>query len=244
MGSARAFGSPPGPTMSAAVASQPNIWKPQFIPGKRFFRLFISHTHPHARDVNLLSAALSAHGVAAFVAHDAIQPTKQWLDVIVQALRECEALAAYLTSDFHNSEWTDQEVGAAIARDLLVFPLRLDVNPYGFIGRYQAMHAAGKDPNDLASEIANVLHADPLTRDAMAEVVVDRFVHSHSYDNARANLKRLESLAADVWTPSLAKAVDEGVAANDQISQAVIGFDPNTKNVGDEALKLVAPLLS
>jgi hypothetical protein len=109
---------------------------------------------------------------------------------------EARHLAAYLTSDFHDSEWTDQEVGAALARGLLVFPLRVDVNPYGFIGRYQAMHAAGKDPHGLAKEIASVLHSDPLTRFAMAEVVVDRFVHSYSYDDARANLKRLQTLSA------------------------------------------------
>src|SRR5207253_1426333 len=83
------------------VATESAIWKPALQTGTRFFRLFISHTHAYRRDVGLLASALSAHGVAAFVAHDAIQPTKQWLDVIVQALKECEALAAWLTSDFH-----------------------------------------------------------------------------------------------------------------------------------------------
>ena len=63
------------------MASDSGIWTPSLQPGTRFFRLFLSHTHPHRREVGLLSSALSAHGVAAFVAHDAIQPTKEWQDV-------------------------------------------------------------------------------------------------------------------------------------------------------------------
>jgi hypothetical protein len=70
----------------------------------------------------------------------------------------------------------------------------------------------------------------------MAEAVVDRFVHAYSYDDARGGLHRLQTLPSDVWTPDLGKAVQEAVAANDQINQAVIGFDADARNVGDEAL--------
>jgi hypothetical protein len=185
--------------MRPAMGSLPTIWQPQvFFAGKRFFRLFISHTHTHRHEVGLLSAALARHGVAGFVAHNAIPPTREWQEVIVQALKECEALAARLTADFHGSEWTDQEVGAAVARDLLVFPLKVDVNPHGFIGRYQAMDAPDKDPHALAAEIADELRTNPLTRRAMAEAVVDRFVHAYSYDDARGGLHRLQTLPSDV----------------------------------------------
>jgi TIR domain-containing protein len=232
------------PTMPP-MAMASGIWKPALLPGTRFFRLFVSHTHQHRQEVGLLSAALSAHGVAAFVAHDAIQPTNEWQDVIVQGLRECEALSAYLTDDFHASDWTDQEVGAAVERGLLVFPLRVDVNPYGFIARYQAMDArAGKDPHVLAREIAEVLRADPRTRSAMAEVAVDRFVHSYSYASARMNFEHLQGIAPDLWTPEMADAVQRAVGSNDQISQAHVGYEPNVRSVGDEALKLVAAAIA
>jgi TIR domain len=108
---------------SLAVASTSDIWQPFFL-GGRTFRLFISHTSAHKGEVGLLSSALSAHGIAGFVAHTSINPTEAWQDVIVRALGECEALAAYLTADFPQSRWTDQEVGAAVVRDLLVLPLR------------------------------------------------------------------------------------------------------------------------
>ena len=163
----------------------------------------------------------------------------------MQALKECEALAAYLTTDFMRVTGRIKRSGEAVARGLLVFPLRVDVNPYGFIGRYQAMDArAGKDPHALAREIAGVLRTDLRTRSAMAEVTVDRFVHSYSYDNARANLERLQSLAPDLWTPGMAQAVQQAVASNDQINQATVGFDQNARSVRDEALKLAVPNLN
>ncbi|MGE5433343.1 MAG: TIR domain-containing protein [Candidatus Doudnabacteria bacterium] len=127
------------------MATVSNVWQPEFMQG-RFFRLFVSHTSAHRQAVGALRAALLPHGVLAFVAHDAIQPTQEWLDVIVRALREAEALAAYLTGDFHDSPWTDQEVGAAVGRELLVLPLKVDQDPYGFIGRSRSPNC--RDPSN------------------------------------------------------------------------------------------------
>jgi hypothetical protein len=42
----------------------------------------------------------------------------------------------------------------------------------------------------------------------------------------------------------MAQAVQQAVVSNDQINQAVVGFDQNARNVGDEALKLAAPFLN
>jgi hypothetical protein len=57
---------------------------------------------------------------------------------IEKALRTCDGLATYLTSDFSASVWTDQEVGYCLARNVAIVPIRIDVNPYGFVGKYQA----------------------------------------------------------------------------------------------------------
>lgn len=134
-----------------------------------------------------------------------------------------EALAAYLTDDFPQSRWTDQEVGAAVVRDLLVLPLRVDIDPYGFIGRIQAMPARGIDAHVLADRIATALRAHPSTRATMAEVTVGRFVKSYSYDDARANYQRIQQLPADAWTPELAASVRHALVENDQLSEAYIG---------------------
>ena len=208
------------------MASVGDIWQPRFSAGDRYFRLFISHTSAYKREVGLLSSALSAHGIAGFVAHDSISPTEAWQDVIVRALRECEALAAYLTDDFPRSDWTDQEVGAAVVRDLLVLPLRVDINPYGFAGRIQAMPAKGVDPHLLAGRIADTLRVHPNTKAAMAEAVINRFVHSDSFDDARDNFARLRQVPADAWTQELANSVRQALVDNGQLEDARVGDQP------------------
>ncbi len=78
-------------------------------------------------------------GVDTFVAHDDIEPTREWQDAIEAALRTCDALCALMTSDFIESKWCDQEVGFAIARRKLVVAVKLGTDPYGFIAKYQAV---------------------------------------------------------------------------------------------------------
>jgi hypothetical protein len=70
--------------------------------------------------------------------------------------------------------------------------------------------------------------------------VVDRFVKSPSWNDARANLKRLEQLPRDVWTPTLVDAVRQGAADNTEIQDADIGF--GRSSVGAEALNLMPDL--
>lgn len=228
------------------MTSTANIWRqPTMLrPAGRYFRLFLSHTSAHKHEVRLLSSALSAHGIAGFVAHEAIQPLQEWQNVIAQALLDCEALAAYLTSDFHSSIWTDQEVGAALGRQLLVLPLKVEIDPYGFIGRYQAMNApAGSDPHALAAEIAAILRTHPLTKAAMAEAVVDRFVRSTGWNDARDNLNRLRRVPRDAWTSDLVASVKQAVADNEEIKGADVRVGgANAATVADEALKLVSTL--
>jgi hypothetical protein len=74
----------------------------------------------------------------------------------------------------------------------------------------------------------------------MAEAVVDRFVHSYSWNNARDNLKRLQQLPLDVWTPQLAHAVKQAATGNNEVKDADIGFGHSS--VGAEAVALVNSL--
>jgi hypothetical protein len=73
----------------------------------------------------------------------------------------------YLTRDFHPSYWTDQEVGVALARAVLVLPIRRGSTPYGFMGKYQALDGRNKDARDLASEIDSILVRHRLTKDRL-----------------------------------------------------------------------------
>lgn len=48
---------------------------------------------------------------------------KEWQDEIEKALFAMDALAVILTPKFNGSKWTDQEVGVAVGRAVLIIPI-------------------------------------------------------------------------------------------------------------------------
>jgi hypothetical protein len=89
---------------------EPAFWR------KGMFRLFISHLATHKKWAGELQDALLAYGISGFVAHSDIEPTMEWQDQIETALSTCDALVALLHDKFHESKWTDQEIGFAMGR--------------------------------------------------------------------------------------------------------------------------------
>jgi hypothetical protein len=49
-----------------------------------------------------------------------------------------DGFVALLTTEFHDSDWTDQEVGYALARRVPIISVRMGRDPYGFLGKFQA----------------------------------------------------------------------------------------------------------
>lgn len=109
--------------------------------GSEGFRLFLSHKARFKVKTAALKERLGLYGVSAFVAHKDIKPTKAWQDEIENGLATMDAFAALMTEDFHASDYTDQEVGFALARAVPVIAVELGLLPYGFLGKFQALRA-------------------------------------------------------------------------------------------------------
>lgn len=107
--------------------------------GNGGYRVFLSHKSEVKVETAELKKALQPFGVACFVAHEDIYPTKEWQSEIESALTTMDAFVALLTKGFHDSLWTDQEVGYALGRGVSVIALKLGKDPYGFIGKFQAL---------------------------------------------------------------------------------------------------------
>jgi len=103
------------------------------------YKLFISHKHTIQRECSEFSDKLNRLGIKCFVAHVDATPTMQWQDEIEFALRTSDGLFAILSDDFYHSEWTDQEVGAAIGRDIDTFSMQYGSVAKGFIGKFQSI---------------------------------------------------------------------------------------------------------
>lgn len=155
------------PGISIADAA---FWKPGF------FRLFLSHTSKHKATSARLQQTLRRYGISAFVAHEDIEPTKEWQEEIEKGLFSMDALAAILTPDFNKSKWTDHEVGVAVGRDVLVIPIRKGLDPYGFIGKYQGYQAVSRTVRAVAQAIFDILAANPKSKIRLADVIVGQLL--------------------------------------------------------------------
>lgn len=113
-------------------------------------RAFISHLAKKKEVATALKNQLGAFGVSCFVAHEDIEPTQTWQDQIEDALMSMDCLIALLSEGFHESKWTDQEIGYACARGVKVIPVMQGFPPYGFIGKIQAIKY---NPNTIAWEV-------------------------------------------------------------------------------------------
>lgn len=150
-----------------------------------FLHLFLSHVSAHKGAVSKLKKELWIYGVSGFVAHEDIEPTKEWVKEIELALNSAHALVALLTPDFHESKWTDHEVGVAFARGILIIPVRLGCDPYGFMGRTQAFTGELNKVDELASGMVGILLKHPATTKLMKEVLTVALERTWSYSNAK-----------------------------------------------------------
>ncbi len=183
-----------------------------------YFRLFISHTSGNKESAHRLKLALAEYHVAAFVAHDDIEPTKEWQAEIERALRTMDAVAAIITPDFFESRWCDQEVGYAFGRGKLVVPLCKDSVPHGFLGKYQGFATQGLGATYVAQHLAEILIGQALTVQRMTEALVERMVSSWSWETSKRTLVLLEKVPRlnELQVAKLIQASEN----NDEVRQA------------------------
>ena len=180
---------PVSPTPEEGTLEEaPTFWQ------RGCFRLFISHTSANKARAHALKQALTEYHIAAFVAHDDIEPTKEWEAEIESALRTSDSLAAIMTPDFVESRWCDQEVGYVFGRGKLIVPLCSETIPHGFLSKYQRLSTKGLLASVVADQLFNVLLSHPLTSQRMTEALVDRMTNSISYAVSRRTMTLLEKV--------------------------------------------------
>ncbi len=154
--------------------------------GSGIVRAFLSHKAEYKTVASAIKDELRRFGVAAFVAHEDITPTTEWQEEIRRALDSMHLMIALLTEDFRQSEWTGQEIGYALARDVPVIPIRHGSDPFGFIGKYQAVNWQGGAYGDLAAQIFGLILASeqPAIRRLGTDAYVCAVSDAPNYDTA------------------------------------------------------------
>lgn len=183
------------------------------------FRLFLSHKAEEKVQTAILKTQLNLYGISAFVAHEDIEPTEEWQNEIENALTTMDGFVAVLTEGFHESNWTDQEVGFAYARNIPMIALRMGKDPYGFIGKFQGLRASWKT---AAVEIVKIL----IKHERMFSAWVKMIRECTSYDHGNKLGELLPAI------PKLSEAqIDELIAAYNDGGQVTGSYAFNGRKV-------------
>lgn len=165
-----------------------------------------------------LREELSKFGITAFVAHVDIEPTKEWQVEIESALATMDGLIALLALGFKESNWCDQEVGVAIGRRLPIVSVRLGLDPYGFIGKYQAVQGIGKDHKVLARELYEIFMLNPSIGPKITSALVKMLSESFSFDESKRLITLIEK--STYLTTKHVASMQESVEKNGQVSSS------------------------
>ncbi|MCK5014457.1 MAG: toll/interleukin-1 receptor domain-containing protein [Candidatus Omnitrophica bacterium] len=129
-----------------------------------YLRLFVSHLSSNKERVSDLKGYLERWGISAFIAHEDIEPSREWMKEVEAGLETMDALVAIVEPGFKESDWCAQEVGYALARKVDIIPLRAGLDPFGFFGKLQGIQIKGKFPKNVSTEIARLLFKKPKYR--------------------------------------------------------------------------------
>lgn len=188
------------------------IWKHGYI------RVFVSHKAEYKEEVGALKVGLHKYGIDCFVAHDTIEPLEEWEDQIRKSLFSMEILLTFITDNFSESNWTDQEIGVAIGRGIPIIPLKMQrKDPYGFIGRYQALRGNFDDIRATV-ELVHKTIAEKIDREGrLKTAAIEAFANSADYDEARDTFNVLSKYER---------------FNDDEISRIVTGYNFNNQLYG------------
>ena len=225
----------PDASIEEAAIDTPLQWK------EGYFRLFMSHTKANKKLAGKIRERLLGRGVDAYVAHDMIEPTKEWMDEIEAALRTCDATAAILSEDFVQSQWCDQEIGVSIGRRLLILAVRQGADPHGFISKFQAIpgDATSTAPETIADNIYATLVSHDLTKAKMAIGTVHAYTGSPNVDDARANLARVKEIPKPLWTEDMVTIAERAGQKNPALSEGELFERPIPRLLSDHLDELL-----
>jgi hypothetical protein len=198
--------------LSGEITDKPSYWR------EGDFRVFLSHLAKFKQEASEIQAELDNYGCSSFVAHEDIQVSKEWQNEIELALQTSDCLVALLRPGFHESAWTDQEIGWMLGRKMPTIAVRLGTDPYGFIGSLQAMQGQSKSPKEIGSELLRVFLSNEVTAPKMTRCLIDKFVTSGSYLQTLGLMKSIETIT--YWEKAFEELLNSALKTNPQIFNA------------------------
>lgn len=146
---------------------------------------------------------------------------KTWQQEITNGLDTMEIMLAFVTDGFHESAWTNQEIGYALGRNIPVISLKLqNEDPKGFVGNIQALKGRLENPEASVKDIYKLLSERLGNNRRLQDALVTAFVQSTNYDETKLRFIRLEGVTESLTDDDLSKII-QGYQDNNQLHNSI-----------------------
>lgn len=116
-------------------------------------KIFLSYSTRDKGTAGVIKRELEEFGYNVFLAHHDLEPSQLWIAEIIKNLDECDIFIPYLNDSSMNSYWVNQEIGIGFIKNKLIFPLKINQNPWGFISHIQAYSLNASNGDTLFKDI-------------------------------------------------------------------------------------------
>jgi hypothetical protein len=144
----------------------------------------MSYQHEDRKLAGQFKHYLELFGFSVFLAHEDIEPSEEWPETILHELRSTDVFLPLLTSRYGQSQYTDQESGIAIDRGVLIIPLKVEIDPYGFLHKYQALTIDTEDVQATCVKILNTIKRHDYLKEKLRDSLIQGFANSYSFEDA------------------------------------------------------------
>lgn len=176
-------------------------------------KVFVSYSHKDGVLVGELKSVLENFGLNVFLAHEDIKPTSEWQDRIFSELLNCDVFIPILTLEFKESDWTGQETGIAYRGKKLIIPLRIKIDPFGFIAKYQALNCKEDDLRSTCNNIIDVI-IERGGKDKLIESLIKGLTQSRTFANANKTASYLKRFQNSLSFEQIIEIVRGGISNN------------------------------
>jgi hypothetical protein len=168
-------------------------------------RAFLSYQTGDKHVAAEIGKVLDDIGVRRFMAHDDIDVSHEWQEVIFRELDRAELFIAILSERYLVSPYCMQESGVAVFMNKTVIPLSLDgTTPPGFMAHIHGRRITPGTAHD-ATLFAGIAKFD---REFAIEKMISRLGKSLSWDSAGYNLEVLEPYLEGASDETIVKVLD------------------------------------
>ena len=183
--------------------------------GLRSLRIFISYSSKQGKLVGELKYFLEQKGFEVFIAHDDIEGGVKWKGEIIRNLKRCDIFVPIISTDFKNSDWTDQETGIALNENKHIIPLWIDIPPYGFIDEIQGIKINHMEPEAIANVVFMSVVEHSKFGEEMKDFAINTLLDSLTFDQANTRAQSLKNF--ETFSKEQLHRLIDGTISNDQI---------------------------